>query len=280
MGYTTHADCDLIGLGVSAISHVGDSFSQNPRDLPAGKSPSTRAACRSSRGMRSTRTTCCARDLIQQLMCQGEIDRRAASKRATPSISTSTSPTRWRGSQPLVDDGLVDVDGTRIAVTSRGRLLLRIIAMCFDRYLRPSAADTRRAIRARSDARGAARVTHLTCPRTDAQPDRRRRRRPPLLQHLRLLAACLDAGLRQDRSCATCTCWWSTSGRSHEGEHIFREGDPFEAIAAVRAGTVKTYVIDSEGREQVLGFFLPGEVIGLNAIRRRAIPAMRSRSTR
>ena len=33
MGYTTHADCDLIGLGMSAISHVGDSFSQNPRDL-------------------------------------------------------------------------------------------------------------------------------------------------------------------------------------------------------------------------------------------------------
>jgi CRP/FNR family transcriptional regulator len=51
-----------------------------------------------------------------------------------------------------------------------------------------------------------------------------------------------------------------------EGEHIFREGDAFEAIAAVRAGTVKTYVTDSEGREQVQGFFLPGEVIGLNAI--------------
>ena len=54
--------------------------------------------------------------------------------------------------------------------------------------------------------------------------------------------------------------------RSAEGEHIFREGDPFDAIAAVRAGTVKTYVNDSEGREQVQGFFLPGEVIGLNAI--------------
>ena len=51
-----------------------------------------------------------------------------------------------------------------------------------------------------------------------------------------------------------------------QGEHIFREGDTFGAIAAVRAGTVKTYVIDSEGREQVQGFFLPGEVIGLNAI--------------
>ena len=55
-------------------------------------------------------------------------------------------------------------------------------------------------------------------------------------------------------------------GPFREGDHIFREGDPFNAIAAVRAGTVKTYVNDASGREQVLGFFLPGEVIGLNAI--------------
>jgi len=55
-------------------------------------------------------------------------------------------------------------------------------------------------------------------------------------------------------------------GPLHTGEHVFREGDPFEAIAAVRAGTVKTYVIDRDGHEQVLGFHLPGEVIGLNAI--------------
>lgn len=57
------------------------------------------------------------------------------------------------------------------------------------------------------------------------------------------------------------------------GEHIFREGDSFNAIAAVRAGTVKTYVVDSHGREQVQGFFLPGEVIGLNAIHAARYPA-------
>lgn len=55
-------------------------------------------------------------------------------------------------------------------------------------------------------------------------------------------------------------------GPLHAGEHVFREGDRFEAIAAVRAGTVKTYVIDPDGREHVLGFHLPGEVIGLSAI--------------
>ncbi len=57
-----------------------------------------------------------------------------------------------------------------------------------------------------------------------------------------------------------------------EGEHIFREGDPFDAIAAVRAGTVKTYVLDREGKEQVLGFYLPGEVVGLNAIHPDVFP--------
>jgi len=61
-------------------------------------------------------------------------------------------------------------------------------------------------------------------------------------------------------------------GPFHEGDHIFREGDDFNAIAAVRGGTVKTYVVDTEGNEQVLGFFLPGEVIGLNAIHHAKYP--------
>jgi CRP/FNR family transcriptional regulator, anaerobic regulatory protein len=55
-------------------------------------------------------------------------------------------------------------------------------------------------------------------------------------------------------------------GPIHAGEHVFREGDRFGAIAAVRAGTVKTYVVDRDGHEHVLGFHLPGEVIGLDGI--------------
>jgi len=50
------------------------------------------------------------------------------------------------------------------------------------------------------------------------------------------------------------------------GDRIFRTGDRFDAIYAVRAGTVKTCLVDDEGREQVLGFHLPGEMVGLNAI--------------
>lgn len=55
-------------------------------------------------------------------------------------------------------------------------------------------------------------------------------------------------------------------GPIKQGDTIFREGDDFNAIAAVREGTVKTCIFDAENNEKVLGFFLPGEVIGLNAI--------------
>lgn len=77
--------------------------------------------------------------------------------------------------------------------------------------------------------------------------------------------ACLDEGMDK-RALMDLHVLVEHVGPLHAGEHVFREGDPFEAIAAVRAGTVKTYVLDRDGREHVLGFHLPGEVIGLNAI--------------
>lgn len=56
------------------------------------------------------------------------------------------------------------------------------------------------------------------------------------------------------------------------GDLVFRNGTHFSAIYAVRAGTVKTRMIDIEGRELVLGFHLPGELVGLNAIDPDAYP--------
>ena len=53
---------------------------------------------------------------------------------------------------------------------------------------------------------------------------------------------------------------------AHEGEHLFRTGEPFKAIYAVRSGSYKSYTVDSEGREHVLGFHLPGEIMGLDGI--------------
>ena len=84
-------------------------------------------------------------------------------------------------------------------------------------------------------------------------------------------AACIDQGFDKSRL-RELHVLVEHIGPFAEGEHVFREGDAFEAIAAVRIGTVKTYVNDAEGREQVLGFFLPGEIIGLNAISQSKYP--------
>lgn len=83
--------------------------------------------------------------------------------------------------------------------------------------------------------------------------------------------ACLDSGYDKSRL-RDLHVLVEHVGPFHEGEHIFREGDAFNWIAGIRAGTVKTYVTDLAGREQVLGFFLPGEVVGLNAISRSRYP--------
>jgi CRP/FNR family transcriptional regulator len=55
-------------------------------------------------------------------------------------------------------------------------------------------------------------------------------------------------------------------GPFEPGQHVFRNGDPFRALFAVRSGMIKTTLVDAEGREQVLGFYLPGEMVGLDAI--------------
>ena len=78
-------------------------------------------------------------------------------------------------------------------------------------------------------------------------------------------SACIAAGYHKPEL-AELQCLVEHVGPFRAGEHIFRTGDPFRAIFAVRGGTVKTRMVDKEGREQVLGFYLPGEVIGLNAI--------------
>ncbi|HEY9136176.1 MAG TPA: fumarate/nitrate reduction transcriptional regulator Fnr [Pseudomonadales bacterium] len=51
-----------------------------------------------------------------------------------------------------------------------------------------------------------------------------------------------------------------------KGEHIYLASDPFHAIYAIRSGSIKTYSISEEGEEQVTGFYLPGEIIGMDGI--------------
>ena len=141
MGYTTHADTDLIGLGVSAISHIGDSFSQNPRDLLAWQAAIDAGHLPVFRGMRLCEDDRLRADLIQQLMCQGEIPVDALERRYTIDFGDYFVDALAR-LQPLLADGLVRIEPGRIRATTQGRLLLRNIAMCFDRYLPPPAAET------------------------------------------------------------------------------------------------------------------------------------------
>ena len=148
MGYTTHADSDLLGLGVSAISHIGDSFSQNPRDLPSWQIALDEGRLPVFRGMRMDEDDRLRADLIQSLMCQGEIPVAALERRYDIHFAEYFADALERLA-PLAEDGLVRREPHRLVVTPRGRLLLRNIAMCFDRYLdQPVAASAPRFSRA------------------------------------------------------------------------------------------------------------------------------------
>lgn len=58
----------------------------------------------------------------------------------------------------------------------------------------------------------------------------------------------------------------------HAGHLLFRQGDRFQYLTAIRLGTVKTYAVDREGREQTLGFHMPGDFLGLSAIDEERYP--------
>jgi CRP/FNR family transcriptional regulator len=84
-------------------------------------------------------------------------------------------------------------------------------------------------------------------------------------------AVCVGRGIDK-LALAELHCLVEHIGPWRAGESIFRTGDRFNAIFAVRLGTVKTRLVDLEGRELVLGFHLPGELIGLNAIHAQTYP--------
>jgi oxygen-independent coproporphyrinogen-3 oxidase len=141
MGYTTHANCDLVGLGVSAISHIGASFSQNQRDLAAWQAAVEAGGMPLWRGLSLDADDQLRADVIQQVMCRGEIDVAAIEARHAIRFQTyfASSASALR---TLEADGLVTIGPAIIRATARGQLLLRLIAMCFDRYLGAVPATT------------------------------------------------------------------------------------------------------------------------------------------
>ncbi|MBT7953209.1 MAG: fumarate/nitrate reduction transcriptional regulator Fnr [Gammaproteobacteria bacterium] len=52
----------------------------------------------------------------------------------------------------------------------------------------------------------------------------------------------------------------------HKGDHLFRSGDPLSSLYAVRSGSIKLYIHSNDGDEQIIGFYLPGEIIGLDGM--------------
>ncbi|MGB0133568.1 oxygen-independent coproporphyrinogen III oxidase [Dokdonella sp.] len=140
-GYSTHGDCDLIGLGMSSIGHVGRSFHQNARDLAHYYAAIDAGHLPVQKGMELSEDDLIRADLIHQLMCHGELDI-AAFEHHHDILFNEYFAAEMERMRPLEADGLVSLQSRRIAVTSRGRFLLRIIAMNFDAYLGRVAATT------------------------------------------------------------------------------------------------------------------------------------------
>lgn len=133
-GYSTHADCDLIGLGVSAIGKVADSYSQNTKTLSryyacldAGRLPV-------ERGYQLNDDDRLRRDVIMALMCHGHIDMAHFEHRYNIEFAHYFADSLDQLSRHIAD-GLVAIEGGAVRLLPRGKLMMRSVAMAFDAYL-------------------------------------------------------------------------------------------------------------------------------------------------
>lgn len=141
-GYSTHAECDLLGLGVSAIGAIGPTYSQNHRDLDSYYDSLDRAMLPVARGIELSADDLLRRAVIQMLACQFRLSRQAIE------IAHLVDFDRYFAAEllELADmqkDGLVQLDDDWIVVTPRGRMLIRNVCMVFDKYLRRERETTR-----------------------------------------------------------------------------------------------------------------------------------------
>ena len=134
-GYSTHADCDLLALGVSAIGSIGPTYSQNFRNLDQYYECLDRNILPVMRGIELTADDLLRRAVIHTLMCHFALSKQslAISYLIDFNHYFATELNELREFEQL---GLVDLDEEWITVTPKGRLLVRNICMVFDRYLR------------------------------------------------------------------------------------------------------------------------------------------------
>ncbi|MDU9407678.1 oxygen-independent coproporphyrinogen III oxidase [Pseudomonas sp. zfem001] len=133
-GYTTHGHCDLIGLGVSAISQIGDLYSQNDSDITSYQQTLGNGQLATRRGLHCNADDRLRRAVIQQLICHFEL-RFADIERAHGVVFRDYFAALWPELEQLAGDGLIVLDEQGIQVRPAGRLLVRSLCMLFDRYL-------------------------------------------------------------------------------------------------------------------------------------------------
>ncbi len=134
-GYSTHADSDMLGFGVSAIGRIGPTYYQNGKKLDeyyvaldAGRLPV-------ARGLELTPDDLVRRAVIQGLVCHFRVSTESIELSYLLDFKKYFSE-ELKDLRKLESDGLVELTPDWIVVTSKGRLLVRVICMVFDRYLR------------------------------------------------------------------------------------------------------------------------------------------------
>ncbi|MFM0736559.1 oxygen-independent coproporphyrinogen III oxidase [Paraburkholderia xenovorans] len=133
-GYSTRAECDLIGFGASSIGKVGDVYAQNIKDLPGYAAAIDAGRLAITRGVRLTVDDRLRRDVITQLMCNLEL--RFDEFEAVYGIRfANTFEAELERLRAFERDGLVSLTSGKLEVQMAGRMLVRNIAMVFDRYL-------------------------------------------------------------------------------------------------------------------------------------------------
>ena len=133
-GYSTQPDCDLIALGVSAIGHVGGTYSQNAKTLEEYYDHLDQGRLPVVRGLGLSRDDVLRRAVIMAIMCQGHVDFQSIGIAHLVDFRDHFA-TELAALGQLSADGLVQVTDHDLTVTDKGWFFVRAVAMVFDRYL-------------------------------------------------------------------------------------------------------------------------------------------------
>jgi len=133
-GYSTHANCDLIGMGVTAISCINGCYAQNARDINEYESLLEQGKLPVTRGMMLDHDDELRRDVITKLICHFNIDFSFYEDNYGIKFHRYFHDELSRLAL-MEKDSLLSIDNEGIHVTRKGRLLIRNICMVFDKYL-------------------------------------------------------------------------------------------------------------------------------------------------